>query len=49
LKRLAHRVIPSADFFLFTLVWRVIAAAALLFDAPACLLLAASSRPSWPR
>lgn len=45
LEELAHRVIPSADFFLFTLVCGLIAAVALLFDAPALFVLAALVAP----
>lgn len=42
---LAHRVIPSFDFFLFTLLCGLVAAAALIFDSPALFVLAALIAP----
>jgi hypothetical protein len=42
---LAHRVIPSFDFFLFTLFCGLLAAAALLFDSPALFVFAALIAP----
>lgn len=45
LAEVAHRVTPSADFFLFTLLCGLVLIAALLLDSPALFLLAALVAP----
>lgn len=45
LAEIAHRVTPSADFFLFTLLSAIALAVALLLDAPALFLLSALLAP----
>lgn len=45
IQELAHRLTPSFDFFLFTLVAALVLAAAILFDQPALYVLAALMAP----